>query len=234
MRVVGSEINNLSKKERLHFFKQQKELEKENVRRKSFILKGGLVFASIIVISFFGYLWVNAKPVDTSSRPSEGLRSIGNLKLGDPAPHFSLLSTDGKEFSLDQYADKNVLLYFNEGVMCAPCWKQISTMQQKLDKFEEIGTEVLTIAIDSANDWKPILKAENITTIPVLIDADRKVSDAYGVLQMPSQMHSDRPGHTYILVDKGGMVRWIGDYPTMRVTDEEVIASISEALKKEQ
>lgn len=233
MRVAGSEINNLSKKERLQFFRQQKELEKEGVRKKSVILKGGLVLASIVVISFFGYLWVNAKPVDTG-RPSEGLRSIGNLKVGDPAPQFSLLSTDGKKFSLDQYADKNVLLYFNEGVMCVPCWKQIGTMQQKLDKFEEINTKVITIAVDSANDWKPILKAENITTIPVLIDANRKVSDAYGVLHTPSQMHSDRPGHTYILVDKGGIVRWIGDYPTMRVTDEEIIASISEALKKEQ
>ena len=115
--------------------------------------------------------------------------------------------------------------------MCQPCWKQIGSMQKNSDLFNQIETEIVTIGVDSASTWGPILKTEGVTTIPVLIDDDRIVSGAYGVLSMPSQMHSDRPGHTFILVDKNGKIAWIADYPTMRVTNEEVLNSIKQALK---
>ena len=224
------EVEKLSKEERRKFFRQLQVKMRQKERRKSLLLKIMLVVITIGIVGGLVYLFATSKPAGQNGS-STSLNSIGNLKLGDQAPDFSLPATNGKTVSLKDYQGKNVLLYFQEGVMCQPCWKQIGSMQKNSDLFNQIGTEIVTIGVDSASTWGPILKAEGVTTIPVLIDDDRIVSGAYGVLSMPSQMHSDRPGHTFILVDKDGKIAWIGDYPTMRVTDEEILNSIKQSLK---
>ena len=231
MNQMALEVKKLPKKERLKFFKEQQVKSRQKERAKGIIIKGVITLAALGFFGLLGYLAVTSDQGSQNSASSQ-LTSIGNLKLGDAAPDFSLPSADGKVVSLGDYKGKNVLLYFQEGVMCQPCWKQIGSMQKNIDLFSEAKTEIVTIGVDSASTWRPILKAEGVTTIPVLIDDDRAVSTAYGVLSMPSQMHQDRPGHTFILVDKNGKIRWIGDFPSMRVTDQEVANFVRKALKE--
>jgi hypothetical protein len=51
-------------------------------------------------------------------------------------------------------------------------------------------------------------------------------------------MASDEPGHTFILVDETGTVRWVRDYGApengglMYVTPDEVVQSIQEHLDR--
>lgn len=47
-------------------------------------------------------------------------------------------------------------------------------------------------------------------TIPHLSDPENKVSAVYGVLRWA--MPHGGPGHTFVLLDKSGTVRWIQDY----------------------
>ena len=231
MNQMALEVKKLPKKERLKFFKEQQIKSRQKERAKGIIIKSVTILAIIGFIGFLGYLLITSNQGGQTS-VSPQLTSIGNLKLGDTPPDFSLPSVDGKVVSLKDYKGKNVLLYFQEGVMCQPCWKQIGSMQKNIDLFNQVETEIVTIGVDSASTWGPILKAEGVTTIPVLIDDTRVVSGAYGVLSMPSQMHQDRPGHTFILVDKNGKIRWIGDFPSMRVTDQEVANFVRKALKE--
>ena len=231
MNQMALEVKKLPKKERLKFFKEQQVKSRQKERAKGIIIKGVITLAALGFFGLLGYLAVTSDQGSQNSASSQ-LTSIGNLKLGDAAPDFSLPSADGTVVSLKDYKGKNVLLYFQEGVMCQPCWKQIGSMQKNINLFNQVETEIVTIGVDSASTWGPILKAEGVTTIPVLIDDTRVVSGAYGVLSMPSQMHQDRPGHTFILVDKNGKIRWIGDFPSMRVTDQEVANFVRKALKE--
>ena len=222
-------VKGLSKKERVKFFRDQQVKERQSQQRKSLLVKGMIVIIAAASVVFFGYLIINSNP-GSKDGSSSNMTSLGDLKLRDVAPDFSLQATDGRTISLNQYKGKNVLLYFQEGVMCQPCWKQIGTMQQNIEIFRQLDTEIVTISVDSPSTWEPILKAEGITTIPVLVDSDRKVSKEYGVLNLPSQMHADRPGHTFVLVDKNGKIAWIADYPTMRSTEQEILNYIKKAL----
>ena len=81
---------------------------------------------SVIILIFGGILLLD------KSRDSGD--SIG-LNVGDEAPDFSVEDYSGKTISLADYADKNILLYFNEGVICAPCWQQIIQLQKDREKF---------------------------------------------------------------------------------------------------
>jgi len=219
----------LSKKEERRFYKELQVKTQQREKRKLNLIKGGIGIFVIVAVIALGYWLVTAKPTGQNGS-SSGLSAVGNLKLGDTAPGFTLPSTVGETVSLREYKDKNVLLYFQEGVMCQPCWKQIGTMQKNSDKFKAIETEVVAIGVDTAADWGPILKAEGVTSIPILIDNERKVSKEYGVLDLPSQMHSDRPGHTFVLINKEGKIAWIADYPTMRVSEEEILSSVEKSL----
>ncbi|MGH9878052.1 MAG: redoxin domain-containing protein, partial [Nitrososphaerales archaeon] len=145
---------------------------------------------------------------DKSQEPeSTYLESSESASL---APAFTLPSTKG-EISLSDYAGKkNVLLYFQEGVMCAPCWEQTKDIQKVYDRFQELDVEVLTITVDPMNALQKASARLGIT-LPVLEDADLKVSTAYDVLK--NSMHpGSRPGHTFVLIDKDGNMLWKKEY----------------------
>lgn len=75
--------------------------------------------------------------------------------------------------------------------------------------FQSLGVEVLSLAPDSL----PLLRQEvqrwGIRT-PLLHDAGNRVATLYDVMQWA--VPSGEPGHTFVLVDKQGAVRWIQDY----------------------
>ena len=76
-------------------------------------------------------------------------------------------------------------------------------------RFQQLGVTLLSISPDSTNDWAEQAEEFAITT-PTLSDADNRVASRYDVLQWAAA--TGEPGHTFILVDEHGTVRWIRDY----------------------
>ncbi len=152
------------------------------------------------------------------------------LTTGTIAPDFSLASTTGKTVSLADYRGKNVMLFFNEGVMCAPCWQEISRLERFKDDFDKLNTVIIPISVDDQKTWDPIIKEERIT-MPILIDTDRKISEAYKVLKTPSSMHDDRPGHTYIHIDPQGKIHSSADFPNMNVPTNVLLQHLEQFQK---
>lgn len=64
---------------------------------------------------------------------------------------------------------------------------------------------------------------EHQLTLKILADPNRTVSKAYGTLGLPSTMHADRPGHTFIIVDRDGVIRWKKDVADMGLVGTPVI-----------
>ena len=150
------------------------------------------------------------------------------LAPGTIAPDFSLPSTSGKTISLSDYKGKNIFLFFNEGVMCSPCWQEVSKLERFRQEFDNLNTVIIPISVDDQKTWDPILKEEKITT-PILIDADRKVTKAYKSLGTPSSMHDDRAGHTYIHITPDGKVHSSADFPEMNVSTDLLLKHIKES-----
>ena len=156
-----------------------------------------------------------------------GNKKFEPLAPGTIAPDFSLPSTSGKTISLSDYKGKNIFLFFNEGVMCAPCWQEISRLERFKNDFEKLNTIIIPVSVDDQATWNPILKEERIT-MPILIDADRKVTKAYKALGTPSSMHDDRAGHTYIHITPNGKIHSSADFPNMNVPTDVLLKHIQE------
>lgn len=161
---------------------------------------------------------------------------IGSPGTGEQAPPVKLPATAGGTFDLAAYrGEQPVLLYFQEGLACQPCWDQIVAMQQDRAKFEALGIgPIVSITTDRLDLIEQKVKDEGIT-FPVLSDPTAKVSDSYDARSY-GMMGGSTNGHTFVLVDKDGSILWRADYGgppkyTMFVPDDVVLVELRKAIK---
>jgi len=153
-----------------------------------------------------------------------------NSLLNNPAPDFNLESFSGERVSLSDLNGKNVVIFFSEGAMCYPgCWAQIDAFVDDAKKFAGKNTEVYTIVVDPKKDWQSAVDQDKkMANANVLLDIGGKVSSAYGMLTVESSMHRGQfPGHTYVVIDKEGVIRYELDDPNMGINNSQLLAQIS-------
>ena len=149
--------------------------------------------------------------------------------LGQKAPDFSLESYSGQKLTLSDLKGKNVVLFFSEGAMCYPgCWNQIDAFVDDAAKFADKNTAIFTIIVDPRQDWQDAVAQDpKMASANVLLDAGGKVSSNYGVLTTTSSMHrGEFPGHTYIILDKEGIVRYLLDDEDMQIRNKELLKEL--------
>ncbi|MGH2954950.1 MAG: peroxiredoxin family protein [Solirubrobacterales bacterium] len=141
---------------------------------------------------------------------------VGSPGPGEEAPAIRLQSSHGSLFDLAEERGGNVLLYFQEGLMCQPCWDQLTAIEAEPEAFGALGIDrVVSITTDPADLVRQKVADEGIST-PVLSDEDWSVSGAYRtntdehvMMQGMGGMHN---GHSFILVGPDGRIRWRADY----------------------
>lgn len=158
---------------------------------------------------------------------SEGAGGTGKVVSG-AAPAFTLPSTDGNTVSLADFKGRNVLLFFSEGVGCAPCFYQMLDIEKNARLFSDAGITVLPIVANPADQVRQEAQQFGVTT-PYLIDADTSVTKAYG--RLGKGMHADLPGHGFVLLDGSGRIRWEKEYPSMYVSAADLFAQLEPNLR---
>ena len=136
---------------------------------------------------------------------------VGKPGAGAAAPGFGLPSTKGGTLDLASLRGKRVLLYFQEGIMCQPCWDQLKAIESNMERFRALGIDaIVSITTDPLDALKQKAALERLST-PVLSDPDLRVSRAYDANSY-GMMGRSRDGHTFILLDGDGRILWRADY----------------------
>lgn len=198
-----------------------------------------IVLLVIIITSFSGKnkssetaSQINSSDMSEHHRSETANEEKFQSLIGKAAPDFTLESYDQGQVSLQKLRGKKVVLFFTEGLMCYPsCWNQMAAFG-KDGAFNNKDTVTRSITVDPKKDWKQAVeKMPELTSAIVLFDTDRSVSNTYGVLTLSSSMHKGQyPGHTYLILDKEGIVRYVKDDPEMGVRNDELKAEL-EKLK---
>jgi peroxiredoxin Q/BCP len=156
------------------------------------------------------------------------------LSSGLVAPDFTLPDVNGGTFTLSAYRGKaSVLLFFNEGLSCAPCLNQMSDLDQLNQQFTNLDVIVVSITGDSVNLLTSWAHSSGPQFGKVLSDQSLTVSKMYDMLGSDrSMMPGMAPGHSFVLVDKSGMIKWRQDYGpgVMYVPNDQVVAAVRRAL----
>jgi len=152
-----------------------------------------------------------------------------NTLIGKPMPDIELFDKEGKPYSLNNVRGKNVVLFFNEGIMCYPaCWNQVAQFGAD-PRFNSQDAVAFSVVVDQPNQWRQAMsKMPELASATILFDQGVKVSRSLGLLSLPSSMHKGSyPGHTYIILDKEGVVRFVYDDPSMAVNNDMINQKIS-------
>ena len=142
------------------------------------------------------------------------------------APEFTLVDTAGTTHTLSDHRGENVLLYFSEGAGCQSCLVQMGEIEKLADAFAEKNITVLPIVMNTKAQIIRDMAVNDVKT-PFLLD-DGTVSDAYGTIG--NGMHAGLPGHSFVLIDIEGNQRWYGEYPSMWLAPQELLAEVTKRL----
>ncbi|SDY65795.1 peroxiredoxin Q/BCP [Modestobacter sp. DSM 44400] len=136
---------------------------------------------------------------------------VGSPGIGAQAPGFDLPASTGGSVSLSSLRGKTVLLYFQEGVGCEPCWTQMKDLEANTGAVTAAGVDqIVSITTQPVNLLAQKARDEGITT-PVLADTDLAVSKAYNANQY-GMMGDSMDGHSFVLVGPDGTIQWRADY----------------------
>ena len=190
--------------------------------------------AAVLALVFLTNPAQRANNAQGGSYPFE----VGDPGPGAQAPDFTLAGTGGETFTLSEARGESVLLFFQEGLGCQPCWDNMKDIEARMGEFKALGIDrMLTITTDPLRYTQEKVDAEGLR-FPVLADETAEVSGTYDMPRYGMHaMANAQPGHSFVLVGEDGNITWRADYGgapnyTMFVPVEDMLADLRVALKE--
>jgi thioredoxin-dependent peroxiredoxin len=154
------------------------------------------------------------------------------MNINDKAPDFILPDENGKEISLKDLKGKTVVLYFYPRADTPGCTVEACSFRDTFKQMQKTGAVLLGISPDTSKAQK---KFQDKFKLPfsLLADADKKVADAFGVLQGKNMYGKKVMGivRTTFIIGPDGKIQHI--FPRVKPEGhaEEVLAYLKESKK---
>ena len=127
-----------------------------------------------------------------------------DLKVGDKAPPFSLVGTDGKTYSLDDFKGKKaVVLAWFPKADTPGCTAECKSIHENSAALKPLNVAYFTASVDKPEDNKKFSDKFGFA-FPILSDPDKSVAKAYGVLLPPRTNFATR---WTFYIDKDGTIK---------------------------
>jgi alkyl hydroperoxide reductase subunit AhpC len=109
------------------------------------------------------------------------------LQLGDVAPDFQAMTTEGEIKFHDWIGDKWCVFFSHPKDYTPVCTTELGAVAKLKPEFEKRGCKVIGLSVDPVDSHKGWAKDIEETqgaalNFPVVADADRKIADAYGMI----------------------------------------------------
>lgn len=112
---------------------------------------------------------------------------MATLRLGDVAPDFTALTTEG-EINFHEFLGDGWGVLFSHPADYTPvCTTELGAVAKYTDQFAERNVKVMAISVDgieSHHGWvKDINETQNtVVNYPIIADEDRKIADLYDMI----------------------------------------------------
>lgn len=149
------------------------------------------------------------------------------LKVGDPAPDFSLPDADGTLVNLAALKGQRVVLYFYPRDNTPGCTKEACAFRDSYAEFQAKEVVVLGISTDDAKSHTKFATKYNLP-FPLLIDAGGTVASAYDSYGLKKFMGKEYMGITRntFVIDPDGKIEKIYQKVKPATHAEEVLANL--------
>ncbi len=160
--------------------------------------------------------------------------------IGDKAPSFSAVTTQGTINFPEDYKGKWVILFSHPADFTPVCTTEFMTFGSMMDEFKALNTELVGLSVDSLYShiawlrkiqelqWKGMKKVE--VKFPLIEDIKMEIANKYGMIQ-PSQS-STQAVRAVFIIDPESTIRTILYYPISTGRNFDEIKRIIQALQK--
>lgn len=183
--------------------------------------KKGIIWTLVILVVGFSLIYLGRQD---DNLPSQNFDYL----IGKPAPTFNMTDLAGNVYTPEKLKGKNVVLFFNEGLICYPaCWDEMLALANDT-RFKDNNTVVLSVVVDSKEQWQTAInKLPELKQANIVFDENASASKSYGMLNVTSTMHKGQlPGHSYVVIDKNGVIRSVLDDIKMGKNSDQLISDI--------
>ena len=146
------------------------------------------------------------------------------LEVGNKAPSFTLMGDDGKEYSLDDYRGKKVLLYFYPKDNTPGCTKEACSLRDWNDEIIKRGVTVMGVSKDTIQSHNKFREKHNLNFI-LLSDPEKSVHmayDAWGEKKLYGKVSLGTIRKTF-LIDESGNIEKIWNKVAVASHGEDVV-----------
>jgi len=152
---------------------------------------------------------------------------VNRLQVGDPAPAFSGVTTQGDTVSLDDFAGRKLVLYFYPKDDTPGCTKQACSLRDHNAEIGARGAEILGVSTQDETSHQRFTD-KHALNFPLLADTDGRVARAYGalggggIMSIAMKALGLATRITYI-IDESGRIAQVIDSPDCANHAEEVL-----------
>lgn len=160
--------------------------------------------------------------------------------IGDTAPSFTAVTTQGTINFPEDYKGKWVILFSHPADFTPVCTTEFMTFASMADEFKAINTELVGLSVDSLYahiawlrkiqelEWNGKKNIE--VKFPLIEDIRMEVANKYGMMQ-PGQSNTQAVRAVFV-IDPGAKIRTILYYPLSTGRNFDEIKRIVLALQK--
>ncbi|MCD6599371.1 MAG: TlpA family protein disulfide reductase [Dehalococcoidia bacterium] len=128
-----------------------------------------------------------------SSNSASSTQGTQGTKVGDLAPDFQLDNLEGVSVSLSDFRGNPVMLNF-WAIWCGPCVHEMPDIQSMYEEQSVKGLVLLAVNMGSTSSQVNEFLQNHDLFLPVLLDINREVAQAYGIRAIPTTFFIDEEG----------------------------------------
>ncbi len=146
------------------------------------------------------------------------------VQVGEKAPNFSLLDTDSRIRSLNEFLGQKAVLVFSVEAFTADSTKELCPFRDTMNQLTNLHAQIVGVDTNSPSQNK-LLAEKHRLHFPILSDPDREAVAAYGL---------DKRG--LVVLDENGTVlySWVSRMSSDCPDYEEIKGLLKPAAPKEQ
>ncbi len=153
-----------------------------------------------------------------------------DLKVGAPAPEFTLNDAEGKTVRLKDFRGKYVVLYFYPKDLTPGCTQEACDFRDHSQAFAGVNAVILGVSKDTADSHARFAQKYGLPFV-LLADPEALVLKAYGVWREKSFMGRVGLGtvRTTFVIDPQGRIARIYDRVKVAGHVEQVLGDLKQA-----
>jgi thioredoxin-dependent peroxiredoxin len=156
------------------------------------------------------------------------------LQLGDTVPDFSQESSEGTINFYEWAGDSWVVLFSHPADYTPVCTTELGEVAKLKPEFDKRNVKVLALSVDGVDDhsgWINDINETQNTTVnyPLLADADKKVSELYGMIHPAA--NAKVTVRTVFVIDPQKKLRLTLTYPPSTGRNFEEILRVVDSLQ---